>query len=146
MPFVEEAAIPWQQNRPGSAIRTIADYAGDGQPAAERLALIEQICEPGVGAPLHWHDFDEVLQIVEGIAEVWIGEERRVVGPGVSAFMPAGVRHGFRNVGQTRLRLRGAFAAHELVTHFVGHEEQAVRADQPIPWEGATGSPGTAPG
>ena len=78
---------------------------------------------------------DAVFALIEGTAEVWIGEDRRTVGPGVSAFMPAGVRHGFRNVGQDVLRIRGAFAARELVTHFVGHEEHIVRADLPIPWE-----------
>ena len=135
MPFVEQNPIPWRQNRPGSRIRTITDATGSAAPTADHLALIEQICEPGIGAPMHWHDFDEVLEVVEGTAEVWIGEERRTVGPGVSAFMPAGVRHGFRNIGQVLLRIRGAFAARELVTYFVGHEEQTVRADLPIPWE-----------
>ena len=131
MPFVEQKPVAWRQNRPGSRIRTITDATG----GADHLALIEQICEPSIGAPTHWHDFDEVLEIVEGTAEIWIGEERRTVGPGVSAFMPAGVHHGFVNVGQDLLRIRGAFAARELVTHFVGHEDQIVRADLPIPWE-----------
>ncbi len=134
MSFVEQKPIPWQQNRPGSRIRTITDVTG-ATPTADHLALIEQICEPGIGAPTHWHDFDEVLEVVKGIAEVWIGEERRTIGPGVSAFLPAGVHHGFRNVGPDVLRIRGAFAARELVTHFVGHEDQIVRADLPIPWE-----------
>ncbi len=135
MPFVEQKPVAWRQNRPGSRIRTITDATCGAAPTADHLALIEQICEPGIGAPTHWHDFDEVLEVVEGTAEVWIGEERRTVGPGVSAFMPAGVRHGFRNIGQDVLRIRGAFAARELVTHFVGYEEQIVRADLPIPWE-----------
>ena len=135
MPFVEHEAIPWRQNRPGSRIRTIADLEGGEAPPAGQLALIEQVCEPGVGAPTHWHAFDEVLQVVEGAAEVWIGEQRRRIGPGVSAFIPARVRHGFRNVGHAPLCIQGAFAARELVTHFVGHEEQVVRADRPIPWE-----------
>jgi len=138
MAFVDHAEAVWRQNRPGSRIRVIAAAAGPG-PSCGHLAQIEQICEPGVGAPTHWHDFDEVLQVLSGTAEIWIGDERRTIGPGVSAFMPAGVRHGFRNAGADLLHLHGAFSARELVTHFAGHEDQAVLANMPIPWERATG-------
>ena len=153
MSFVAHDTVAWHQNRPGSHIRTIGDTPDGNGWLAGSLTFIEQICEPGVGAPTHWHEFDEALQVVEGTAEIWIESpattpnqfhnggpgaiqyHRQVVGPGVSAFFPARLRHGFVNVGQNRLRIQGAFPARELATHFVGHEEQQVRADRRIAWE-----------
>src|SRR5262245_42114819 len=99
MRIVEHAGQTWRENRPGSRIQIIADpTAGESS-----LALVNQVCDPGVGAPSHTHEFDEILTILEGSAELWAGATRLTVGPGTSAFVRAGTVHGFRNVGQVPL-------------------------------------------
>ena len=110
MSIVEHEGQPWRENRPGSRLRVIADSG----PTALGLALVHQICEPGVGAPSHTHDFDEIVTIVSGTAEVWIGSERQTVGGETSIFVPAGTVHGFRNNGNDPLQLLGVIAAREL--------------------------------
>ena len=120
MSFVEHSSAEWQLRRPGSRLRLVKDTSiGSDTKVVESLALIFQECEPGTGAPSHTHEFDEVLTVVEGTAEVWAGDVSRAVGPGASVFVPAGVVHGFRNNRDTLLRIEGVIAATELTAIFV---------------------------
>ena len=43
------------------------------------------------------HTVEEVLTVLDGCAEIWVGEERTTVMDGQSVIVPAGQRHGFRN-------------------------------------------------
>jgi mannose-6-phosphate isomerase-like protein (cupin superfamily) len=60
---------------------------------------------PGLGAPIHSHAVEEVLEVIEvieGTAEIWLGKESAIVKPNQSVLVPAGARHGFRNLGTQR--------------------------------------------
>ena len=118
MSFVEHNALDWQLRRPGVRSRLVKDTA-DGRKAVEGLSIVFQECEPGTGAPSHTHDFEEVITVLDGTAEVWAGSERLSVGPGASVFVPTGVVHGFRNVGAGLLRLEGVIASTELTATFI---------------------------
>jgi quercetin dioxygenase-like cupin family protein len=115
MSIVDHQQQPWSERRPGSRLRVIADPLRD----VNGLALLHQECEPGVGAPSHTHEFEEILTIVAGVAEVWIDTERQVIQPGTSVFVRAGVVHGFVNVGDGPLKLDGVIAARELRATFL---------------------------
>ena len=78
---------------------------------AAQLCIFEQWCEPGCGAPTHLHAVEEVLTVLEGQAEFWIENERETVMPGQSVIVPAGRRHGFRNIGATTLHVQATLAA-----------------------------------
>lgn len=71
----------------------------------------QQWCAPGTGAPTHLHAVEEVLTVLEGEAEIWMGDERGPVNAGQSVLVPAGCRHGFRNIGATQLHLQATLAA-----------------------------------
>ena len=47
-----------------------------------QLCIFEQICDPGLGAPTHLHAVEEVLTVVEGRAEIWVGNDRTIAGAG----------------------------------------------------------------
>jgi quercetin dioxygenase-like cupin family protein len=92
------AEIPW---RPGYRRFTLAGPE-QGVTCSASLSVIE----PGAGAPTHFHDAaDEVIIVVEGALEMWIGDERRVVGANHTVSLPAGVPHGFvaLGLGSTRI-------------------------------------------
>jgi mannose-6-phosphate isomerase-like protein (cupin superfamily) len=90
--------IPW---RPGYRRFTLA---GKGQGVACSASL--SILEPGAGAPTHLHDrVDEVIVVLEGMLEMWIGDERRQVGANHTVALPAGVPHGFVAVGPGQTRI-----------------------------------------
>lgn len=75
------------------------------------LCIFEQYCDPGLGAPMHLHAVEEVLEVLEGKAEIFLGEESRIVSPNQSVLIPAGKRHGFKNIGTGILKVRATLAA-----------------------------------
>jgi len=90
--------IPW---RLGYRRFTLA---GPEQGVACSASL--SIIEPGAGAPTHFHNTaDEVIIVLEGALEMWIGDERRTVGPNHTISLPAGVPHGFVAVGPGATRI-----------------------------------------
>jgi quercetin dioxygenase-like cupin family protein len=76
-----------------------------------QLCIFQQWCEPGKGAPTHLHAVEEVLTVLEGQAEFWLEDERRTVRAGQSMIVPAGRKHGFRNIGTGTLHTQAILAA-----------------------------------
>jgi quercetin dioxygenase-like cupin family protein len=61
---------------------------------------------PGDQAPAHIHrSGDEAFCVVEGTLEVLVGQERRVLGPGDVAVVPAGTVHTFATHGDRVVRM-----------------------------------------
>lgn len=79
---------------------------------ASQLCVIEQWSDPGRGAPTHAHaGVEETITVLEGEAEFWCDGARSRVRAGETILLPAGSRHGFRNVGGGVLRTLAAFPA-----------------------------------
>jgi mannose-6-phosphate isomerase-like protein (cupin superfamily) len=78
---------------------------------AGQLCIFEQWCETGHGAPTHLHAVEEVLRVLDGKADVWIGDEHATVTSGQLVIVPAGRRHGFSNTGSTVLHIESTLAA-----------------------------------
>src|SRR5215470_13425644 len=72
------------------------------QDVAVSVYLVEM--EPGRGAPLHIHEYDEVLITVEGRARAVVGNEVREANPGDILVVKARTPHGFVNIGDTVLK------------------------------------------
>jgi quercetin dioxygenase-like cupin family protein len=97
-------------HRPRSSWRLVVDQ-GDESGRVESLALIVERIAIGDRIPLHTHDVDEAITIVDGTAETRLGAERRRVGPGTVIFIPAGTAHGTANVGDAPLEIHAVFPA-----------------------------------
>src|SRR4051812_24568827 len=78
---------------------------------ATQLCVFEQWCDPGCGAPTHLHAVEEVLTVREGLADIWVGDDRASITAGQSVIIPAGHLHGFRNTGDTTLHMEAILAA-----------------------------------
>ena len=61
--------------------------------------------DPGQGPGLHWHPYTETWVVLEGSAEITMGDRRLVAGAGDTATVPTGVWHRFENVGKGRLKM-----------------------------------------
>jgi len=73
---------------------------------AEQLTVIEVNISPGEGHDFHKHrDQEEVIYCIAGKVEQWLGEEKRLFGPGDSLFIPADVVHATFNVGSDDAKL-----------------------------------------
>lgn len=74
--------------------------------AAGQLTVIDVTLTPGNGHDFHKHpDQEEVLLIIAGEVEQWIGEEKRILYAGDSAFVPKDVVHASFNAGEGEARI-----------------------------------------
>ncbi|MEA2983577.1 MAG: hypothetical protein QOF09_5400 [Alphaproteobacteria bacterium] len=78
---------------------------------AGQLCIFEQWCETGQGAPTHLHAVEEVLHVLDGQADVWIGDEHATLTSGQLVIVPAGRKHGFSNTGAAILHIQSTLAA-----------------------------------
>ncbi|MEM0946743.1 MAG: cupin domain-containing protein [Pseudomonadota bacterium] len=73
---------------------------------AGQLTVIEVNITPGNGHDFHKHpDQEEVIYCISGKVEQWLGEEKRILGPGDSVFIGADVVHASFNVGADDAKL-----------------------------------------
>lgn len=70
-----------------------------------RFTALEQVVRPGAGSPPHTIEAGKIILVLDGTVEVLLGEERRLVPSGGTAFAPAGVVHCFRNPGPDAARI-----------------------------------------
>jgi quercetin dioxygenase-like cupin family protein len=83
----------------GSSYNFVGADHGD---VAISMFLVE--AQPGRGAPLHCHEYDEIVLVQEGQSRFVIGDEIRVASAGDILVVKAGSPHGFVNAGTGLLR------------------------------------------
>jgi quercetin dioxygenase-like cupin family protein len=73
---------------------------------ATQLTVIDVTLAPGKGHDFHKHpDQEEVLYIVAGRVEQWVHRDKRILGAGDSAYVPADMVHASFNVGDRDARI-----------------------------------------
>jgi quercetin dioxygenase-like cupin family protein len=66
----------------------------------QRVMAFEELTPPGTATPLHLHrDSDEVMYILDGQYSFKVGDETINGGPGTCVFMPRGIAHAWKYVG-----------------------------------------------
>lgn len=73
---------------------------------------------PGEHCGRHTHSAEEIAYIVEGTAELEVGDERERGEGGALALIPTMVPHDVHNVGNTTVKVVGFFAAAGVITKF----------------------------
>lgn len=75
-----------------------------GLTAAEQLLMVRVLMPPGRAHQFHRHPaMEEIIYVVSGTAEQWVDREKRLLGPGDIAHIPADVVHGTYNAGSETL-------------------------------------------
>jgi len=70
----------------------------------QQLLLVRANMEPFRSHPFHNHPTrEELIYIISGRAEQWVGQTHRILGPGEMAFIPQGEIHGTYNPFNERL-------------------------------------------
>ena len=70
----------------------------------EHLLMVRANMEPGKCHPFHHHPTrEELIYVLSGKAEQWVGKEKRILNPGDTAFIPMGEVHGTYNPFDERL-------------------------------------------
>jgi quercetin dioxygenase-like cupin family protein len=120
----EQALETWRE---GVETRMYASCAA----GAAQLTVFEQWCAPGLGAPAHLHAVEEVLRVLSGRAEIWVGADRATLGAGASVIIPAGAVHGFRNVADDPLHVLAILAAPIFEARYLEPERDVRRWGPP---------------
>ncbi len=64
----------------------------------EHLMMVRANMEPGRDHPFHCHPTrEEIIYVLSGQAEQWVGKEKRILKAGDMAFIPMGEVHGTYN-------------------------------------------------
>ena len=64
------------------------------------LLFVRAHLVPGAAHTFHHHPGrEEILYVLSGRAEQWVEQEKRIVGPGDSIYLPPGIVHGTYNTG-----------------------------------------------
>jgi quercetin dioxygenase-like cupin family protein len=73
---------------------------------AKQLTVIDVTLAPGKGHDFHKHpDQEEVIYVAAGKVEQWVDRDKRVLGAGDSAFIPADMVHASFNVGDNDAKI-----------------------------------------
>ena len=72
----------------------------------------------GRAAPMHSHNCDEQVTILEGKAEVVVEDTKLILGPMDTTYIPANHSHCFNNVGDTRLVIMWVYASNHVTRTF----------------------------
>jgi len=94
---------------------------------SKQLCVFDQFCDHGLGAPTHIHAVEEILEVIDGVAEIWLEKEKMIVRANQSVLIPAGAKHGFRNIEQKVLHVRASLAASIFEASYEGRAEISRR-------------------
>jgi len=108
------------QGRTYPARRRTQNLVGGMSPIQCKNFCIGNVTLEPNGGQVPWHnqDQEEVYIVVEGTAEMCLGEERRVMKTGQAVYIPPGVFHQLTNVGDTPLRMMYCYGPAGDVAHW----------------------------
>ena len=113
MPIVDHSNIPETPWRPNYRTWHVTQ-PGDGTTSSSMDLSTVGV---GTGAPLHVHQADELIVVLEGTLEVRLGEEVQKVGPDHTLVIPPNVPHGFTSVGPGAARMITFFPVADPFAH-----------------------------
>jgi quercetin dioxygenase-like cupin family protein len=114
-------SLPWGK---------LATVSGPETCGAKDLIVLDVVLLPGQGHNFHKHpQQEEVIYVLEGSVEQWLGEEKRILQPGDSACIPADCVHASFNVGDADAKVLAILGP---AIGETGYEVEEV-ADQ-APW------------
>jgi quercetin dioxygenase-like cupin family protein len=86
------------EGRTIAVVDDIYRFLATGDDTGGKYALWEAIVRPGGGPPLHVHSREEEgFYVLEGELTFLIGDQRLIANAGMSANMPVGTLHAFKN-------------------------------------------------
>ena len=107
----------------------VEEFVSPGNAGSQELYLCRATFPPGEAHLFHFHPGrEEIIFVLEGEAEQWVGEEKRVLRAGEMALIPAGVPHMTFNRGPATLK----FLA--ILNNIRGPEPMVVDCFREEPW------------
>ena len=106
----------WYEDDPTMHVKVnFPFFLGTG---TKNTAVVYFEIEPGYRLATHTDSAEEILLVLEGDAEVSLGDDEGRLSAGEMALVPAMEPHGLRNVGDERVRVAGFFSSNVIVSTF----------------------------
>jgi HTH-type transcriptional regulator, repressor for puuD len=106
----------------GAGVATLP-YVGKWNAEGNLVTTGITVFEPGTAIPLHTHNVEESVLVLEGAAAAVVGDDRFDLEAGDATWVPAGVPHRFANRGQGRLRIYWVYGGREVTRTIVATGE-----------------------
>ncbi|MEV5886849.1 cupin domain-containing protein [Streptomyces sp. NPDC052020] len=114
--IVKAASVPLLDR--GSAVVTTPLITTPSAGGENRITSGISVYPVGSGAPLHSHNCDEHVTILDGEAEVWVNGEVTKLERYDTTYIPSPVPHLFRNAGDTPLRILWVYSSGHVTRTF----------------------------
>ncbi len=114
--IIKAASVPLL-DRGGSVVTTplITTPSANGE---NRITSGMSVYPVGSGAPMHSHNCDEHVTVLDGEAEVWVDGEATRLERFDTTYIPSPIPHLFRNVGDTPLRILWVYSSGHVTRTF----------------------------
>ena len=97
----------WAKDKQAQGCRV--NFPMMGSTGTEASAVVYFELEPGQTLGSHTDSAEEILYIVQGTAEVTVGNETSIAQPGALALVPTMVPHNLKNIGTDTVKVVGFF-------------------------------------
>ena len=106
----------WYEDDPTMHVKVnFPFFLGTG---TKSTAVVYFEIEPGYRLATHTDSAEEILLVLEGTAEVSLGDEQGRLSAGEMGLVPAMEPHGLRNAGEETVRVAGFFSSNVVVSTF----------------------------
>ncbi|MEU6455819.1 cupin domain-containing protein [Streptomyces sp. NPDC047065] len=114
--IIKAASVPLLDR--GGAVVTTPLITTPSAGGENRITSGMSVYPVGSGAPLHSHNCDEHVTVLDGEAEVWVDGEVTRLERFDTTYVPSPVPHLFRNVGNTPLRILWVYSSGHVTRTF----------------------------
>ncbi len=106
----------------GAGVVTLP-YVGRWNAEGNRVTTGMTVFAPGTAIPLHTHNVEESVLVLEGEAAAVVGQDSFELEAGDATWVPAGVPHRFANRGQGPMRIYWVYGGREVTRTIVATGE-----------------------
>jgi mannose-6-phosphate isomerase-like protein (cupin superfamily) len=109
MTIIKAAAVPRLSR--GGGVETIPLITRQSTGEENRITTGISIYPVGTGAPLHLHNCDEHVTLLDGAGEVEIAGKVTPLEPSDTTYVVAGIEHAFRNTGDKPMKILWVYSS-----------------------------------